>query len=83
MRIGEVYSYLPQSNVRSAAPALAKELPSDSESLDNDSVTGVAVTAADNRESRIAELRQQVQSGNYKVDAEAVSSKLIDSHLDR
>ncbi len=83
MRISENYSYLPQSNMRSAIPAPAKEMISSScEPVDSDSVTGVAATAAENRENRVAELRQQVQDGTYKVDPAEVASKLIDSHLD-
>lgn len=84
MRIGEVYSYFPQSNARSAIPAPAKELTGQgSESVENDSVTGVAAAAATNREKRIDELRQQVQEGTYKVDPAEVAGKLIDTHLDR
>jgi Anti-sigma-28 factor, FlgM len=83
VRISETYSYLPQSSVRSAIPAPAKELlRATCEPLDTDSVSGVTVTAADNRESRVAELRRQVQDGTYKVDAAEVAGKLIDSHLD-
>jgi anti-sigma28 factor (negative regulator of flagellin synthesis) len=83
VRIGEAYSYFPQSNIRSAIPAPAKELTRQgSESLENDSVTGIAAAAAGNREKRIEELRQEFQDGSYKVDPAEVASKLIDSHLD-
>lgn len=83
MRIGEVYSYFPQDNIRSAIPAPAKELTRQgSESLENDSVTGVAAAAEGNREKRVEELRQQVQEGSYNVDPAEVASKLINSHLD-
>ncbi len=84
MRISEIYSYPPQSNIRSAIPAPAKELLSSAcEPLDADSVSGIAVTASDNRDSRVAELRQQVEDGTYKVDPAELTGKLIDSHLDR
>jgi anti-sigma28 factor (negative regulator of flagellin synthesis) len=83
VRIGEIYSYLPESNIRSAIPAKAKELiPAHSESLDADSVSGVGVTGSEDRERRVAELRRQVQDGTYNVDATEVASKLIDTHLD-
>jgi flagellar biosynthesis anti-sigma factor FlgM len=74
---------LAQGSIRSAIPAPAKELlRSSGEPLDTDSVSGAAVTAAENRQSRVAELRQQVQDGTYKVDTAEVAGKLIDSHLD-
>jgi flagellar biosynthesis anti-sigma factor FlgM len=83
VRISETYSYPPQSYIRSAIPAPAKELiNSSSESLGTDSVGGATVTAAADRENRVAEIRQQVQNGAYEVDSAAVASKLIDSHLD-
>ncbi len=34
------------------------------------------------REARVAELREQVQSGKYEVDAEAVARKMIDEAFD-
>jgi len=49
--------------------------------------TGAAVapakakTGAEVRESRIAELRKQYLSGDYKVDAKELSRKIVDSHL--
>ncbi len=84
MRIGENYSYLPQSSIRSAVPARAREiLRPASESLESDSVSGAALVDAGNREARIEELRNSVQSGNYRVNAEEVSASIIDRHLDR
>jgi anti-sigma28 factor (negative regulator of flagellin synthesis) len=35
------------------------------------------------RNARIAELRRQYRDGAYKVDAQALSAKIIDSHLRR
>jgi anti-sigma28 factor (negative regulator of flagellin synthesis) len=37
--------------------------------------------AQDEREARIAKLREQYLAGTYEVDALEVSRKLIDSHL--
>ncbi len=83
MRIGENYSYLPQSSVRAAVPAPAREiLRPASESLESDSVSGAALVNAGNREARVAELRKNVQSGTYQVDAEEISAKIIDHHLE-
>jgi anti-sigma28 factor (negative regulator of flagellin synthesis) len=33
------------------------------------------------REARIAELRRQCQSGEYRVDASALGAKIVDDHL--
>jgi anti-sigma28 factor (negative regulator of flagellin synthesis) len=83
VRIGENYSYLPQSSIRSAAPTRAREvLGPGSESAGSDSVSGGALVNAGNREARIEELRDRVQSGKYQVNAEEVSAKIIDRHLD-
>lgn len=84
MRIGENYSYLPQSSIRAAVPARAREvLRPASESLESDSVSGAALVDAGKREALIQELRDSVQSGNYRVDAEEVSARIIDRHLDK
>ncbi len=83
MRISEGYSYLPNVTSRSAVPAPARQLlQANSGSQEGDSVGGVAVTAADSRENRVAELRQLVQEGKYQVDPQAVSSKIVDRHLE-
>ena len=64
MRIGENYSYLPQSSIRAAVPARAREvLRPASESLESDSVSGAALVDAGKREALIQELRDSVQSG--------------------
>ena len=36
----------------------------------------------DVREDKVAELKERIQSGNYKIDHEAVASKLVDASLD-
>jgi flagellar biosynthesis anti-sigma factor FlgM len=38
-------------------------------------------SGSDARAARVLELQQQVQSGQYQVDARAVSRSLIDAHL--
>lgn len=83
MRIGENYSYLPQSSIRAAVPAPAREiLRPASEALESDSVSGPALVNSRNREARVEELRKSVQSGYYRVNAEEVSARIIDRHLD-
>jgi anti-sigma28 factor (negative regulator of flagellin synthesis) len=84
VRIGENHSYLPQSSIRSAVPVRARDiLKPTSDSAGSDSVSGAALVHADNREARIEELRKSVQSGDYQVDAEELSAKIIDRHLDK
>ncbi len=83
MRIGENYSYLPQSSIRAAVPAPAREiLRPASEALESDSVSGPGLVNSQNREARVEELRKSVQSGHYRVNAEEVSARIIDRHLD-
>lgn len=84
MRIGENYSYLPQSSIRAAVPAPAREiLRPASEALESDSVSGPALVNTGNREARIEELRKAVQSGEYEIDTEEVSAKIIDHHVEK
>lgn len=40
-------------------------------------------SSANEREARIAELRKQYESGNYRIDAAELSSKIVDLHLKR
>jgi negative regulator of flagellin synthesis FlgM len=40
-----------------------------------------AKAAPDVREDRIAELRKRIESGHYKVDANAIADKMVDEHL--
>jgi len=42
-----------------------------------------AKTDAEVRESRIAELRERYLAGDYKVDANELSRRLVDEHLRR
>jgi anti-sigma28 factor (negative regulator of flagellin synthesis) len=82
MKIGQTGSPFAAMASSSVVSSPARErAASDSGRAENDSVGGTGMTAADNREARIAELRQLVQSGNYKVDPQEVSRKIIDGHL--
>ncbi|MBV8867501.1 MAG: flagellar biosynthesis anti-sigma factor FlgM [Acidobacteriaceae bacterium] len=84
MRIADNYAYLPQSSMRAAVPAPAREiLRPASESRQSDSVSGSALANIGNREAQIEELRTSVQSGQYDVKAEQVSAKIIDWHLQK
>ncbi len=40
-----------------------------------------ASEAPDVRESKVAELREQIRSGKYNVSAEAIADRLVDDHL--
>ncbi len=42
---------------------------------------GVAVSAPDVREDKIAELKKRIADGNYKIDSNAIADKLVDEHL--
>lgn len=41
----------------------------------------LAAQAPDVREDKIAELKQRIESGSYKIDANAIGDKLVDEHL--
>ncbi len=41
----------------------------------------IAKDAPDVNEEKVARLKAAVQNGSYKVDAEAVASKLVDDHV--
>ena len=41
----------------------------------------VASAASDVREDRIAELKRRIESGSYKVDADAIADRMVDEHL--
>lgn len=41
----------------------------------------IAMNSSDVNESRVAELQKLIDSGKYKVDAEGVADRLVDTHL--
>jgi len=41
----------------------------------------VAAKAPDVREDRIAELKRQIASGSYQVNAQAIADKMVDEHV--
>lgn len=41
----------------------------------------VATSAPDVREERVAALKKQIAEGKYKIDADAIASKMVDEHL--
>jgi negative regulator of flagellin synthesis FlgM len=41
----------------------------------------VASNAPDVREDKVAELKQRIADGNYKVDGASVADRLVDDHL--
>jgi negative regulator of flagellin synthesis FlgM len=45
-------------------------------------INEVSAAEPDIREEKVAALKEQVDSGTYKVDAKAVADKLVDAHLD-
>jgi negative regulator of flagellin synthesis FlgM len=42
----------------------------------------VANDAPDVREAKIAELKRRIAEGKYKVDGQAVASRMVDDHLE-
>ncbi len=84
MKISDSYPYMSQISSRAAVPAPAREVVKASTSQpESDSVGGVAASAAQARQSRVAELRQRVQSGSYQPDAQQVSHSMVDQHLNK
>ena len=45
-------------------------------------INQVSAAEPDIREEKVAALKSQVDSGNYKVDTKAVADKLVDAHLE-
>ena len=84
MIVNENWACLSGQHQRAAAPARAREIVrSDFQSDANgDSVAGSPAVDGDPQERRIAELRRRVQSGTYEVNAEAVSARIIDEHVE-
>jgi len=40
-----------------------------------------AASAPDVREDRVAELKQRIAEGSYKIDGESIADRLVDDHL--
>ncbi len=82
MKISDSYSYVDQTSLRSGVSTKPKDrLASAAPSSDEDVVQGVFAQAAAQRADKVAQLQQQVQSGQYKVNDQAVSTRLVDAHL--
>lgn len=86
MKISETSSANPAAGVEPVvSPAKETEhVPATSSEQDEASVGPVALAASnslDAPESRIAELRQQFLDGAYQVDANILSAKIVDEHL--
>jgi anti-sigma28 factor (negative regulator of flagellin synthesis) len=86
LRIPDAPAVDPPANLQSAAsPARATEhVPAPDAVQDEVNVGPVALAAGnslDAPDNRIAELRQQVLDGTYKVDSNHLSSKIVDEHL--
>lgn len=87
MRIPDGSTVDPAANLQSAAsPAKATEHAPAPEAVQDEVDVGAVALAAstsiDAPDSRVAELRQQVLDGTYKVDSARLSSKIIDEHLE-
>ncbi len=65
----------PSANTSGAAAARQTEPPSPAPETQQKS--------HDERETRVAELRERYQSGKYQIEAAELSSKIVDEHLKR
>lgn len=84
MKIGENYSYLSPASSPAASSAPARDSRQVSAgSSGSDSIGGVVMKAADARAAKVEQLKRAVQEGTYKVDAQALSGKIIDRYLGR
>ncbi len=67
-------------------PAVQAPAPESVETRDQASIGSVASAVSQGfaaSEARVAELRNQFQSGTYRVSAQEISSKLVDEHLSK
>ena len=69
----------PASTPKSSIPGAKTEISSKGKEFAQ--AREVAAKAPDTREDKIAELKQRIAGGSYKVDAKAVSDKLVDEHI--
>lgn len=85
MRISDASSPDAASQVQPAANPAGKETQVAPGAVNDEVHVGsVAVAAShilETSESRVAELRQQYLDGTYQVDAETLSAKIIQQHL--
>ena len=63
----------PSSNASGAAAVRQPEYPSSAPQQER--------PAPEERDARVAELREQYQRGTYRVDAAKLSSNIVDKHL--
>jgi anti-sigma28 factor (negative regulator of flagellin synthesis) len=85
MKISDVSADKPVSDVRENRSTSAPAAGPTSQSADQVSLGSVAAAVSKALESsnqRVAELRQQYVSGTYKVDAAALSAKIVNDHID-
>ncbi len=82
MKVSDSYSYVDPTSLRPGVSNKSKDqLASAAPSAGEDVVQGVFAQAAAQRADKVAQLQQQVQSGQYKVNDQAVSKRLVDAHL--
>jgi anti-sigma28 factor (negative regulator of flagellin synthesis) len=63
------------------APDQAAPPGSDHDKADIGPIASAASNALESQHEKIAQLREQYLNGTYEVDADKLSSKLIDEHL--
>jgi anti-sigma28 factor (negative regulator of flagellin synthesis) len=72
---------MPTENDSPEAAARAVETPEADDS--GVSTEGHGSETAEERESRIAKLRERIAQGTYKPDARKLAARLVDAHLGR
>jgi len=81
MTVSETCSNPTQNSVHPVLAAPLKRLSNDGQAISGEDVPGgVGPSAAEERESRVEELRREVQNGAYHVDVHEVSKKIVDEH---
>ena len=89
MRISDLYQSEPSPITREKIDKLPEKqihIPADRMEEDKASVGSIASAVSSTltaSEARVAELRKQYAAGDYKVDAMAISARMINEHLDR
>ena len=72
-------SSAPAAASKSGIPGANAEISSKGKEIAR--ASAAAANAPDEREDKIAELKQRIASGSYKIDANAIAGKLVDEHL--